>query len=93
MLHGWTRFNAFVREVGPFRRPAGLDHFEPQHGIVRGHHDATTSSVQTRNSVSRLEPNVWVSETSAASRPNAMSTRPLRGALLRGSKTCQRPPR
>jgi hypothetical protein len=38
-----------------------------------------------------LGPNVIAIATSAASRPRAISTRPMRGVLLRGSKVCQRP--
>lgn len=69
--------------------------FSPRPGLTdrTGVDYAPTSSVQTRNSVSVLGPKVWVSGTSAASRPCAIRMRPIRGALLRGSKTCQRPPR
>jgi hypothetical protein len=52
-----------------------------------------TSSAQTRNSNKVPGPNVWVRGTSAASRPCAMRIRPIRGALLRGSKAYQRSPR
>ena len=54
---------------------------------------AASSSIQTRKPLRVLGPKVWVSGTSAASRPRAISTRPRRGALLRGSKAHQRPPR
>ena len=47
---------------------------------------AVTSCVQTLNDWSWLTPKVVVSATSAASRPRAMSTRPMRGTLLRASK-------
>ena len=51
------------------------------------------SSAQTRKPDKVPGPKVWVSGTSAASRPRAMRTRPIRGVLLRGSNVCQRPPR
>ncbi len=51
------------------------------------------SSVHTLKFTSVLGPKVWVIGTSAASRPCAISTRPIRGSLLRGSNMCQRPPR
>ena len=38
-----------------------------------------------------LGPNVWVMGTSAASRPWAIRTRPIRGTLLRASKVYHRP--
>jgi hypothetical protein len=50
------------------------------------------SSVHTRNPSSVLGPNVVVIATSAASRPRAIKTLPMRGTLFRGSKVCQRPP-
>ncbi len=50
------------------------------------------SSVQTLKLSNRLGPNVVAIATSDASRPRAISTRLLRGVLLRGSKMCQRPP-
>src|SRR3979411_3256581 len=52
-----------------------------------------TSSVQTLKLTSVLAPNVVLIATSIASRPLAISTRPIRGTLLRGSKVYQRPPR
>src|SRR2546430_10020181 len=51
------------------------------------------TSVQTLKLSSVLGPNVLLIATSAASRPRAMSTRPIRGTLFRGSKMYQRPPR
>src|SRR5712692_5426383 len=57
-----------------------------------GHADAT-SSVQTLKLTSVLGPNVVVMATSIASRPLAISTRPIRGTLFRASKVYQRPPR
>jgi hypothetical protein len=51
----------------------------------------STSSVHTLKLVSVFGPNVLVIATSTASRPRAISTRPVRGILLRGSKTCQEP--
>src|SRR5271157_3105585 len=50
------------------------------------------SSVQTLKLSRKLGPNVVAIATSEASRPLAMRTRLMRGTLLRGSKTCQRPP-
>src|ERR1700684_1833787 len=49
----------------------------------------TSSSVQTLKLTSVFGPKVWVSGTSAASRPCAISTRPIRGMLLRASKVYQ----
>jgi hypothetical protein len=51
------------------------------------------SSAQTRKPDKVPGPKMCVRGTSAASRPCAMRTRPIRGALLRGSKVCHRPPR
>ena len=59
----------------------------------RSIHSGGTSSAQTRNPDKAPGPKVWVRGTSAASRPCAMRTRPIRGALLRGSNVRQRPPR
>ena len=50
------------------------------------------SSVQTLKLTSVFGPNVWVIGTSEASRPCAIRTRPILGALLRGSKVRQCPP-
>ena len=52
-----------------------------------------TSSVHTLKEARWFSPNVVVSATSAASRPRAISTRPIRGLLWRGSKTYHCPPR
>ena len=52
----------------------------------------TTSSVQTLKLKRVLGPKVWVIGTSAASRPWAIRTRPIRGMLLRASKVYQWPP-
>ena len=51
-----------------------------------------TSSVQTVKPARVLGPNVLLIATSVASRPRAMSTRPIRGVLFRASNVCQRPP-
>jgi hypothetical protein len=51
------------------------------------------SSVQTLKLTRVLGPNVVAMATSMASRPLAISTRPIRGMLLRASKVYQRPPR
>src|SRR5436190_1027382 len=47
---------------------------------------AATSSVHTEKLLSVFGPKVVVIATSAASRPRAISTRPMRGMLLRASK-------
>ena len=52
----------------------------------------TSSSVQTLKLTRMFGPKVWVIGTSAASRPWAIRTRPIRGMLLRASKVYQRPP-
>ena len=52
-----------------------------------------TSSAQTLKRCSVLGPKVLASATSQASRPRAISTRPMRGVLLRASKVYQRSPR
>ena len=54
---------------------------------------AATSSVHTLKLVNVLAPNALLSATSAASRPRAISTLPMRGMLLRASKVCHCPPR
>ena len=51
------------------------------------------SSVQTLKLMRVLGPNVVAMATSMASRPLAISTRPILGMLLRASKVYQRPPR
>src|ERR1700758_5620847 len=57
------------------------------------YHSGGTSSAQTRNPDKFAGPNVLVRGTSEASRPCAIRIRPIRGALLRGSKAYQRSPR
>jgi hypothetical protein len=52
----------------------------------------TSSSVHTLKLTSVFGPKVWVIGTSAASRPWAIKTRPIRGMLLRATKVYQRPP-
>jgi len=52
-----------------------------------------SSSVRTRNETNVFGPNVVLIATSAASRPWAMSTRPMRGILLRASNVYHCPPR
>src|ERR1700754_1508528 len=63
-------------------------------GTTYGRHQVPpgTSSVHTVKLTSVFGPNVCVIGTSEASRPCAISTRPMRGMLLRASKVCQRPP-
>jgi hypothetical protein len=52
-----------------------------------------SSSVQTLKLTRVFGPKVCVIATSAASRPWAIRTRPIRGMLLRASKVYQWPPR
>jgi hypothetical protein len=52
-----------------------------------------SSSVHTRKLSRVFGPNVVAIATSVASRPRAMSTRPMRGTLFRGSNVCHAPPR
>src|SRR6202012_2117074 len=54
---------------------------------------SVTSSLTTTNFFKFADPNAVVSATSAASRPVAISTRPIRGTLCRASIVHQRPPR
>jgi hypothetical protein len=58
-----------------------------------GRSQCPSSYVQTLKLVNLVGPNVWVIATSAASRPRAISTLPMRGMLFRASKVYQRPPR
>ena len=51
------------------------------------------SSATTVKLLSVFGPKVVVIATSAESRPRAISTRPMRGMLLRASKVYHRPPR
>ena len=53
---------------------------------------ASTSCVTTSKRLRVLRPNAMVIGTSQASRPRAMTTRPMRGVLWRASKVIQRPP-
>ena len=50
-------------------------------------------SACTENCTRVFGPKVVLIATSAASRPRAINTRPMRGTLLRGSNVCQAPPR
>ena len=52
----------------------------------------TTSSVTTSNLTSSAAPKLVEIATSVASRPVAISTRPMRGRLCRASKVYHRPP-
>ena len=65
--------------MGPSYRVAGL--------VV------LTSSVHTRKLSSVLNPKEVLIAASAASRPRAINTRPIRGILCRASNVCQDPPR
>ena len=68
-------------------RAAGLMK-SPWNG-VQGQAASYISSVQTLKLTSVLAPKVVLIATSIASRPLAISTRPIRGTLLRGSKVYQ----
>ena len=52
-----------------------------------------TSSVHTLKLVNAAGPKVLLRATSAASRPRAINTLPMRGVLWRASKVCHCPPR
>ena len=54
---------------------------------------ATTSSVMTVKPLNVAGPKMVESATSVASRPRAITTRPMRGLLWRASNVYQRPPR
>lgn len=56
-------------------------------------HPSLTSSVRTLKLFRVLGPKVLLMATSAASRPRAINTRPMRGVLLRASKMYQWPSR
>jgi hypothetical protein len=90
--------------VERFRRPAVLIHGDilPYRPGVLRHHPAVgdyysaatgSSSVTTLKPASLAGPKLVESATSVASRPRAMSTRPIRGLLWRASKVYQRPSR
>ena len=78
------RYRALVL---PLREMPGRSEPAPGQAAV------ATSSVTTVNCTRVVGPKVLLIATSAASRPRAISTRPIRGTLLRGSKVCQSPPR
>ena len=65
------------------------------HGIAARYsgQGAATSSVHTEKLLSVFGPKVVLIATSAASRPRAINTRPMRGMLLRASNVYHRPPR
>jgi len=71
------------RATGTCFRPAALQPDCP----------SLTSSVQTLKLFRVLGPKVLLMATSAASRPRAINTRPMRGVLLRASKVYQWPSR
>ena len=98
----WTVGNIGER-IAHRQQAVGRDGEEPQ-GPGRGDEDAglraaaglkpqTTSSVVTSKRCSVFTPNTIVIGTSAASRPRAITMRPMRGVLWRASKVCQRSPR
>ena len=63
------------------------------YGIAYSDLTAVISSVITVKLLSVFGPNVVLIATSAASRPLAISTRPMRGMLWRASKVYHTPPR
>src|SRR4051794_12532443 len=65
----------------------------PSYDEIIPHFYEATSLVQTLNDSSRLTPKVVVRATSAASRPRAMRTRPMRGTLFRASNVYHCPPK
>jgi len=88
-------------QLSPYR-PSALKHHPQVAGffgqpVAAGDFDDlyadTTSSVTTLKPASLAGPKLVESATSVASRPRAMSTRPIRGALWRASKVYQRPSR
>ena len=84
--------------AGDYRRPcfpAPAAIAQPrQPGNGAGYHStAATSSVSTVKLWSVFGPKLVLMATSAASRPRAISTRPMRGMLLRASKVYHSPPR
>src|ERR1019366_1721124 len=70
---------------------SGFQWPDPTHAMP--HARPVTSSVHTRKLSRVLGPNVVVMATSAASRPRAINTRPIRGTLFRGSNMYHWPPR
>ena len=66
-----------------------VPHCENTHLVSRAH---LASPAQTVKSARVVRPNVLLIATSVASRPRAISTRPIRGTLFRASNVCQRPP-
>ena len=86
--------HAMLAELDRFRIAIDRDmpHGEQAHA---GRHDGATartiSSTHTLKPDSVLGPNAVLMATSVASRPRAISTRPMRGTLLRGSKVCHWP--
>src|SRR3984893_15745876 len=74
---------------------AGLTGSQPRSTRLQTRHAGPSgiSSVQTRKLERVLGPNVVVIATSAASRPRASNTLPIRGTLLRASNVYHCPPR
>ena len=87
--------------LAPYRPQALRRHpqvagFYGRHPAAAGFEDLyedATSSVTTLKPMSFAGPKLVESATSVASRPRAMSTRPMRGLLWRASKVYQRPSR
>jgi hypothetical protein len=70
--------------------PDGVPHFSRLFAKSGAFHSPETSSVTTVNPVRFAIPNEVVMATSEASRPVAISTRPIRGCVWRASKVHQR---
>ncbi len=75
----------------PLRRHPEVASFYPPGAGDRSTRYATTPSITTLKPASPAAPKLVESATSVASRPRAMSTRPIRGVLWRASKVYQRP--
>src|SRR6186713_1425537 len=75
---------------GTERRPHSRDGRRARGGHVR---QEMTSSVHTRKLFNVHSPKVAEIATSAASRPRASNTRPMRGVLCRASNVYHCPPR
>ncbi|MFK4441375.1 hypothetical protein ABH944_001173 [Caballeronia udeis] len=79
-------------EQVPARGGAGLFRVARSRLDIRSKCACYCASQITSNLSSLVGPNVLLIATSAASRPRAINTRPIRGTLLRASKVCQVPP-
>src|SRR5262249_33532751 len=86
-----------VMEEKPLQTGAALEASErPAQAPMRptsSMRDGGASSVCTAKRLSTFGPKVVLNATSAASRPRAITIRPMRGTLCRASNAYQRPPR